>query len=108
MATGAPALQAPISGVKKQRLERKVNYEKNKQNTTKWLNQVKKNRESEYVDYTVEENRTKGATLASMASEFIPKDNMEKEIQQALIKDGIATEKDIMEKEKQDERFFKC
>lgn len=102
MATGAPALQAPISGVKQQRMERKANYEKNKQNTSKWLNQVKRNRESEYVDFTVEENRTKGATLASMASEFTPKDDLERLIEQALIKDGIATEKDIMEKEKQE------
>lgn len=102
MTSGAPALQAPLSAVKKQRLERKVNYEKNKQNTAKWLNQVKKNRESEYVDYTIEENRTKGATLASMATEFQPKDSLEQEIEKALIKDGMATEKDIMEKEKQD------
>lgn len=101
MLIGAPALQPQLSAVKQQRLERKVNYEKNKQNAAKWLNQVKKNRESEYVDYTVEENRTKGVTLASMATEFTPKNDLEKEIEKALIKDGLATDKDIMEKEKQ-------
>jgi U3 small nucleolar RNA-associated protein 14 len=95
-------LQAPLSGVKQQRLERKVNYDKNKQNVSKWLNQVKKNRESDYVDYTVDENRTRGATLASMATDFEAKGSLEKEIEKALVKDGMATEKDIIEKEKQD------
>uniref|UniRef100_A0A7S3JEF0 Uncharacterized protein n=1 Tax=Euplotes harpa TaxID=151035 RepID=A0A7S3JEF0_9SPIT len=98
----SPALQAPLSAVKQQRIQRKVNYDKNKQSTAKWLNQVKKNRESEFVDYTIEENRTKGATLASMATDFEAKDEFEKEIQQALVKEGLATEKDIMEKEKKE------
>ena len=102
IASGAPALTAPLSAVKQQRLERKVNYATNKQSAAKWLNQVKKNRESDFVDFTVEENRTKGATLASMATQFIPKEGLEKEIQNALVKDGIATEKDIMEKEKKE------
>ena len=37
-----------------------------------------------------------------MATQFIPKEGLEKEIQNALVKDGIATEKDIMEKEKKE------
>ena len=98
----SPALQLPLSAVKQQRIQRKVNYDKNKQNTAKWLNQVKKNRESEYVDYTIEENRTNGATLASMATEYEPKDDLEQEIQKALAKDGLASEKDIIEKEQKD------
>jgi len=102
MAKEAPPLQAPLSGVKQQRLERKVNYEKNKKNAAKWLNQVKKNRESDFVDYTVDENRTRGATLASMATEFVPKNSLEQDIQNALVKDGMATDKDIMNKEKEE------
>ena len=37
-----------------------------------------------------------------MATEFKPKDDLEQEIHKALIKDGLATEKDIMEKEQKD------
>ena len=112
---GSPALQKPLSAVKQQRLERTVNYDKNKKETAKWIPQIKLNRyfhfitfsnnflyrQADTVDYTKEENRTKGATIASMAANFEAKDDTEKEIEKALINDGLATDKQVMEKEKQ-------
>ena len=41
---GSPALQKPLSAVKQQRLERTVNYDKNKKETAKWIPQIKLNR----------------------------------------------------------------
>jgi U3 small nucleolar RNA-associated protein 14 len=99
---GSPALQKPLSAVKQQRMERTVNYTKNKKEASKWVAQIKLNRKLDQVDFTQERNKTKGATIASMAANYEAKDSTEKAIEQALIKDGQATDKQIMEKEKQD------
>lgn len=99
---GSLPLQKPLSAVKQQRLERTINYDKNKKEAAKWIPQIKLNRDANCVDYTIEENRTKGATIASMAAEFEPKDQTEKLIEEALAKDGLATDNQIMEKEKAD------
>ena len=44
----------------------------------------------------------KGATISSMASTFESKGDLEQKIESALVKAGMATDKQVLEKEQKD------
>ena len=78
-----------------------MNYEHNSKNVAKYIPQVKKAREENVTDFSVEENRIKGKSTAALASQFKPKSDMELKIAESLKKQGLSTEQSIQQQEKE-------
>lgn len=97
MKDGSKQLTMPLSGIKRQRMERKANYVQNKKNISKWVDQVRQMKDADQVDFTIEENKIKSKTAAAIASEYHPKSDLEMKVQAALGEAGIESEKQILE-----------
>lgn len=85
---------APLPKIIQERIERKVGYEKSKDEVTKWQPLVKKNREAPSLVFNEVEKRVT-STIGALADKFKPATNMEKEIALLLEESQLDNEKAI-------------
>lgn len=76
----------------------RVAYERAKEDVSKWLPIVKKNREAPVLDLTPE-NRVPGLSTAALAAKFLPSNEMEREIHEILKENGEGEEAQLAEEE---------
>eukprot|EP00357_Protocruzia_adherens_P017232 CAMPEP_0114979572 /NCGR_PEP_ID=MMETSP0216-20121206/4444_1 /TAXON_ID=223996 /ORGANISM="Protocruzia adherens, Strain Boccale" /LENGTH=739 /DNA_ID=CAMNT_0002340909 /DNA_START=32 /DNA_END=2251 /DNA_ORIENTATION=- len=101
LSKGKAPLTEQMAPVKQERLARKANYEVSKKEVTRFQAQVKRNRESEQLDFTEQEEK-EGVTLSSLNKNFTPQTEMEKRISEILEKSGYSDEKIIKAKEQEE------
>nr|XP_009417726.1 PREDICTED: uncharacterized protein C57A7.06 [Musa acuminata subsp. malaccensis] len=73
------AVQAPLPKVEREKLERKIAYERAKKDVTKWEPLVKRNREAPTL-YFDEDVNLGYSTVGAIASEFTPRTEFEKKM----------------------------
>lgn len=73
------AVQAPLPKVEREKLERKIAYERAKKDITKWEPLVKRNREAPTL-YFDEDVNLGYSTVGAIASEFTPRTEFEKKM----------------------------
>jgi U3 small nucleolar RNA-associated protein 14 len=79
---GAP-VHPPLPKAMQEKVERKVGYEKTRDEITKWQPQVKMNREARTLFFNQKEEVVPSST-AALAAKFTPTTDMEKEIASVL------------------------
>ncbi|KAK2965173.1 hypothetical protein RJ640_019928 [Escallonia rubra] len=84
------SIQAPLPKPDREKLERKVAYEKSKKEITKWEPLVKRNREAPTI-YFGEDVELGFSTIGAIASEFEPRTDFEKKIA-SLVNDNEVAE----------------
>ena len=102
-----PAMEKPISAMKRINQEKEVNYDINKKKVAKWINQVKKAREETQSDFTTKDKIAHGGgvvtnSIGQIASNVVgraPASQLEAQIQAELKKQGLHTENDLITQE---------
>ena len=89
--------KAPVSRVVSERASRKVHYEEQKEEVTRWTDAVKQNREAETLDFRSNQQKNSRVTRDTLVGKFEPTTDFEKELAQILEKAG--DEKQMMEQE---------
>lgn len=89
------ALPEVVGSVKAARAERELGYETAKKDVTKWIPQVKANREAEQLVFGDATDKD-GVTTKSLVSDFKASTDFEKELQEAIDASGV-TEKKMRE-----------
>ena len=89
--------KAPVSRVVSERASRKVHYEEQKDEVSRWTDVVKQNREAETLDFRSNNQKNSRVTRDTLVGKFEPTTDFEKELAQMLEKAG--DEKQMMEQE---------
>eukprot|EP00522_Entomoneis_paludosa_P018414 CAMPEP_0172455512 /NCGR_PEP_ID=MMETSP1065-20121228/12102_1 /TAXON_ID=265537 /ORGANISM="Amphiprora paludosa, Strain CCMP125" /LENGTH=834 /DNA_ID=CAMNT_0013207973 /DNA_START=9 /DNA_END=2513 /DNA_ORIENTATION=+ len=91
------ASAAPLPKVVKDRLERKVHYEKQSKSISGWTHVVQENRQAESLDFRPQDRPQ--VTKEMMVESFAPRTDFEKELDKALEEAGQKSEADILKAE---------
>lgn len=91
--------KAPASRVVSERASRKVHYEEQKDDVTRWTEIVKQNREAETLDFRPKDRAV--VTRDELVSKFEPTTDFEKELAEVLEKAGVSNEKEMMKQEEE-------
>ena len=89
------AISAPLPKVLQERVERKVGYEKSKDEVTKWQPLVKRNREAPSLAFNIREP-TATTTVAALADKHKPTTDLEKEVA-SILEQGNMVEAEAIE-----------
>ena len=96
IAKRAAAVHKPLAKPVRDRIEREASYKKTQVDTNKWVPQIKHNREAECVDYVQEPVVEKSLTgIAAERAHVSNKTKLEKDIMEALKRQGMETEEKI-------------
>lgn len=96
IAASEPA-QAPVAKVVSKRAERKVHYESQSKDVSRWLEAVQQNRKAETLDFRPKERLT--VTRDNMIEKFTPTTDFEKAVHAALQEAGQEDEEAILKAE---------
>ena len=96
VAQGAPTT-APLARVVSERIKRKVHYEDEAKDVSRWIQAVQENRRAETLDFRPKERME--LTKDVMVENFVPTTDFEKQIHQALMDAGRHDEEAILRAE---------
>eukprot|EP00124_Ichthyophonus_hoferi_P002437 Ihof_evm5s166 gene=Ihof_evmTU5s166 len=78
------SMPLPMSKPARERLDRSVAYEETKEDITKWLPFVKRNREAEHISFPLNESKPSVETNSSLTDKFKPATELEKAVSSLL------------------------
>lgn len=88
------AISAPLPRVLQERVDRKIGYQKSKDEVTKWVPLVKQNREAPSLAFN-EREAIPTSTVAALADKHKPVTDMEKEVAAILEQSNMMVADDI-------------
>lgn len=95
-------IAAPSASIVETRAERKAGYEQSKVALSKWSTIVQENRQAKSISFPLDAAKHIKSTTASLNATFEAKTELEREIQEALEKSGLAGDKQVEEQENSD------
>jgi len=98
----AAQIKTPAAKVVEERTERKVAYEKAREDAGEWLPIVEENRKAASLSFPLNEAPRIHSSTTNIVSGFKPKTELEREIEAVLKESGLSTEEEIKKKEETD------